>query len=48
MMDSGSPVFQNGLTNGELTLAGKRSLLLRLNRASQPISRTEIAKRLSQ
>jgi len=47
MMDSGSPVFQSGLaTTGELPLAGKRLLLLRLIRALQPLSRTDIIERL--
>ena len=46
-MDSGSPVFQSGLaTTGEIALAGKRLLLLRLIRALQPVSRTEIIERL--
>ena len=45
-MDSGQ-VFQSALLRtGELNLAGKRSLLLRLIRAAQPITRTEIAQRL--
>src|SRR5262245_3519078 len=48
MMDSGSPVFQRGLAaTGDIAIAGKRSLLLRLIRASQPISRTEIVERLN-
>jgi len=48
MMDSGSPVFQGRLAaTGEIGVAGKRSLLLRLIRASQPISRTEIVERLN-
>jgi predicted NBD/HSP70 family sugar kinase len=47
-MDSGSPVFQRGLAaTGEIAVAGKRSLLLRLIRASQPISRTDIVERLN-
>ncbi|HUR97350.1 MAG TPA: ROK family transcriptional regulator [Pyrinomonadaceae bacterium] len=45
-MDSGQ-IFQSPfLKTGELNLAGKRSLLLRLIRAAQPITRTEIAQRL--
>jgi len=45
-MDSGQ-VFQSPfLKTGELNLAGKRSLLMRLIRAAQPITRTEIAQRL--
>jgi len=45
-MDSGQ-VFQSKLIrNGDLNLAAKRSLLLRLIRAVQPITRTEIAERL--
>jgi predicted NBD/HSP70 family sugar kinase len=45
-MDSGQ-IFQSALLRtGELNLAGKRSLLLRLIRAAQPVTRTEIAQRL--
>src|SRR5215213_3660259 len=45
-MDSGQ-IFQSPfLKTGELNLAGKRSLLMRLIRAAQPITRTEIAQRL--
>ncbi|MEP6703298.1 MAG: ROK family transcriptional regulator [Acidobacteriota bacterium] len=45
-MDSGQ-IFQSVfLKTGELTLPGKRRLLLRLIRAAQPITRTEIAQRL--
>ena len=45
-MDSG-PVLQSSLfRSGELNFAAKRRLLLRLIRASQPITRTEIADRL--
>jgi predicted NBD/HSP70 family sugar kinase len=45
-MDSGQ-TFQSALARpGELNFAGKRSLLLRLIRAVQPINRSEIAERL--
>ncbi len=45
-MDSGR-IFQSALVkNGELNFAAKRSMLLRLIRAAQPITRTEIAERL--
>ena len=45
-MDSGQ-IFQSALLKtGDLNVAGKRRLLLRLIRASQPITRTEIAQRL--
>src|SRR5215203_1210543 len=45
-MDSGQ-IFQSPLLRtGELNIAAKRSLLLRLIRAAQPITRTEIAQRL--
>jgi predicted NBD/HSP70 family sugar kinase len=45
-MDSG-PIFQTALLqSGEFNIAAKRSLLLRLIRAVQPIARTEIAERL--
>ena len=45
-MDSGQ-VFQTSLAlGGELSFAPKRSLLLRLIRAAQPITRTDIADRL--
>ena len=45
-MDSG-PVFQSALLrNSDLNFAAKRSMLLRLIRAVQPITRTEIAERL--
>ncbi|HKP68148.1 MAG TPA: ROK family transcriptional regulator [Pyrinomonadaceae bacterium] len=45
-MDSGQ-VFQTSLSlGGELSFAPKRSMLLRLIRAAQPITRTDIADRL--
>ena len=45
-MDAG-PTFQSTqFRNGELNLAAKRSMLLRLIRAVQPITRTDIAERL--
>src|SRR4029434_369522 len=45
-MDSG-PVFQSALLrNGDLNFAAKRSMLLRLIRAAQPITRTAIVERL--
>ena len=45
-MDSGEAFQSALLRNGELNFAAKRSLLLRLIRAAQPITRTEIAERL--
>jgi predicted NBD/HSP70 family sugar kinase len=44
-MDSGS--LSTNVRTGELTVAGKKELLLRLIRAAQPISRTQIAERLN-
>ncbi len=41
-----SSVFQTELTGPAQSFANKRSLMLRLIRANQPITRTEIAKRL--
>jgi|KBSSwiStaDraftv2_1062776.scaffolds.fasta_scaffold32610_4 predicted NBD/HSP70 family sugar kinase len=45
-MDSGPNLPNPLLQNGDLNFAAKRSLLLRLIRAVQPIARTEIAERL--
>ena len=46
-MDSGHAFQSALLRNGELNFAAKRSMLLRLIRAVQPITRTEIAERLN-
>jgi predicted NBD/HSP70 family sugar kinase len=45
-MDSGSPFQSALLRNSELNFAAKRSMVLRLIRAVQPITRTDIAERL--
>ena len=45
-MDSGQILQPTLLKTGDLNVAGKRRLLLRLIRASQPVTRTEIAQRL--